>query len=163
MSLECFTMAITVRSFAKINLGLCIGAARPDGFHDLRTVYQIVDLNDVIRVSVARGAGIEIRSEDPRVPKDDSNTCWRIVDRAMSALSARGRVVIEVEKSLPVQGGLGGASGNAVGALLALEWALKKRLSGAERLRVAGEGGSGLPLFLVGGTRSEERRVGKEC
>ena len=145
-------MAITVRSFAKINLGLCIGAARPDGFHDLRTVYQIVDLNDVIRVSVVRGSGIEIRSEDSRVPKDDSNTCWRIVDRAMSALRARGRVVIEIEKSLPVQGGLGGASGNALGALLALERALKKRLSGAERLRVVAEVGSDLPLFLVGGT-----------
>jgi 4-diphosphocytidyl-2-C-methyl-D-erythritol kinase len=145
-------MAITVRSFAKINLGLCIGASRPDGFHDLRTVYQIVGLHDVIRVSVGRGTGIEIRSEDSRVPKDDSNTCWRIVDRAMSALGARGRVVIEIEKSLPVQGGLGGASGNAVGALLALERALKNRLSGAERLRVAAEVGSDLPLFMVGGT-----------
>ena len=145
-------MAITVRSFAKINLGLCIGASRPHGFHDLRTVYQIVGLHDVVRVSVGRGTGIEIRSEDSRVPKDDSNTCWRIVDRAMSALGARGRVVVEIEKSLPVQGGLGGASGNAVGALLALELALKKRLPGPERLRIAAEVGSDLPLFLVGGT-----------
>jgi 4-diphosphocytidyl-2-C-methyl-D-erythritol kinase len=145
-------MSVTVRSFAKINLGLCIGASRPDGFHDLRTVYQIVNLHDVMRVSVGRGTGIEIRSEDSRVPKDDSNTCWRIVDRAMSALGVQGRVVIEIEKKLPVQGGLGGASGNAVGALLGLERALKKRLSGAERLRIAAEVGSDLPLFLVGGT-----------
>src|ERR1043166_6059873 len=145
-------MSVTVRSFAKINLGLYIGASRPDGFHDLRTVYQIVGLHDVIRVSVGRGVGIEIRSEDSRVPKDDSNTCWRIVDRAISALGARGRVVIEIEKFLPVQGGLGGASGNAIGVLLALERALKKRLSGAERLRIAAEVGSDLPLFLVGGT-----------
>ena len=145
-------MPIKVRSFAKINLGLCIGASRPDGFHDLRTIYQIVNLHDVMRVSVGRGTGIEIRSEDSRVPKDDSNTCWRIVDRAMSALSVRGRVVIEIEKRLPVQGGLGGASGNAVGALLGLERALKKRLSGVERLRIAAEVGSDLPLFLVGGT-----------
>src|ERR1051326_9495858 len=84
-------MSVTVRSFAKINLGLYIGAPRSDGFHDLRTVYQIVGLHDVIRVSVGRGVGIEIRSEDSRVPKDDSNTCWRIVDRAMSAFGARGR------------------------------------------------------------------------
>src|SRR4051812_9846119 len=145
-------MPVTVRSFAKINLGLCIGASRSDGFHDLRTVYQIIGLHDVIRVSVGRGAGIEIRSEDVRVPKDDSNTCWRIVDRAMSALGALARVVVEIEKSLPVQGGLGGASGNAVGALLGLERALKKKLSGPERLRIAAEVGSDLPLFLVGGT-----------
>ena len=145
-------MPVSVRSFAKINLGLCIGASRSDGFHDLRTVYQIVNLYDVMRISVGRGTGIEIRSEDSRVPKDDSNTCWRIVDRAMSALGARGRVVIEIEKRLPVQGGLGGASGNAVGALLGLERALKKRLSGDQRLRIAAEVGSDLPLFLIGGT-----------
>ncbi len=70
----------------------------------------------------------------------------------MAVLGARRKVVIEIEKSLPVQGGLGGASGNAVGALLALERALKKRLSGSERLRIAAEVGSDLPLFLVGGT-----------
>jgi 4-diphosphocytidyl-2-C-methyl-D-erythritol kinase len=145
-------MAITVRSFAKINLGLRIGALRADGFHELRTVYQTIALHDVVRVSVGRGSGIETRCDDLRVPKDESNTCYRIVERAMAALGARGRVVIEIEKRLPVQGGLGGASGNAVAVLLALEQALKKDLSGPERLRIAAEVGSDLPLFLVGGT-----------
>ena len=145
-------MAVTVRSFAKINLGLRIGALREGGFHELLTVYQTIALHDVIRVQVGRGSGIEIRSEDPRVPKDESNTCYRIAERAMSALKARGRVVVEIEKRLPVQGGLGGASGNAVAALLALEQALKKELPGPERLRIAAEVGSDLPLFLVGGT-----------
>ncbi len=116
-----------------------------DGLSDHR-------LHDIIRVQVGRGSGIEIRSEDPRVPKDESNTCYRIVERAMTALKARGRVIIEIEKRLPVQGGLGGASGNAVAGLLALEQALKKELPGAEKLRVAAEVGSDLPLFLVGGT-----------
>ena len=46
---------VTVRSFAKINLGLCIGASRPDGFHDLRTVYQTIALHDIIGVQVGRG------------------------------------------------------------------------------------------------------------
>ncbi len=144
-------MTVTVRSFAKINLGLRIGPARPDGFHELLTVYQTIGLHDVIRVSVGRGSGIEVRCEDPRVPRDESNTCYRIVERAMSALSANGRVVIEIEKRLPVQGGLGGASANAVATLLALERALKNVLPAAERLRIAAEVGSDLPLFLVGG------------
>ncbi len=141
-----------MRSFAKINLGLCIGPLRPDGFHELRTVYQTIALQDVVRLQIIRGTGIEIRCEDPRVPKDQSNTCYRIIERAMDALKARGRVVIEIEKRLPVQGGLGGASGNAVGSLLALELALKRELSGAEKLRIAAEVGSDLPLFLIGGT-----------
>jgi 4-diphosphocytidyl-2-C-methyl-D-erythritol kinase len=145
-------MSVAIRSFAKINLGLCIGGPRRDGFHELRTVYQTVALHDVIRLKVVRGTGIEIRCEDPRVPKDQSNTCYRIIERALDALKARGRVIIEIEKRLPVQGGLGGASGNAVAALLALEIAAKKRLSLADKLRIAGEVGSDLPLFLVGGT-----------
>ena len=145
-------MPVTVRSFAKINLGLSIGPLRPDGYHELRTVYQTIALHDILRVEVKRGMGIEIRSKDPRVPRDPSNTCYRIVELAMTALKAKGRVVIEIDKRLPVQGGLGGASGNAVAALLALERALKKQLSGPERLRIAAEVGSDLPLFLIGGT-----------
>jgi 4-diphosphocytidyl-2-C-methyl-D-erythritol kinase len=118
----------------------------------LLTVYQTIGLHDVIRVSVKRGAGIEIRCADPSVPKDDSNTCFRIVEKAMRALSAQGRVVIDIEKRLPVQGGLGGASANAVATLLGLQRALKKVLPTAEKLRIAAEVGSDLPLFLVGGT-----------
>lgn len=145
-------MAVTVRSFAKINLGLAIGAARPDGFHALRTVYQTIALHDVIRLQVRRGTGIEIQCADLRVPRDASNTCYRMVERAMATLKVRGRIVIEIEKRLPVQGGLGGASGNAVAALLALERATGKAMDGAERLRLAAEIGSDIPLFLAGGT-----------
>jgi 4-diphosphocytidyl-2-C-methyl-D-erythritol kinase len=145
-------MPVTVRSFAKINLGLRIGARREDGFHELLTVYQTIGLHDVIRVSVGRGGGVEIRCTDPRVPKDATNTCYRMVEKAMQALDARGRVVVDIEKQLPVQGGLGGASANAVAALLALERALKKALPAVERLRIAAEVGSDLPLFLMGGT-----------
>jgi 4-diphosphocytidyl-2-C-methyl-D-erythritol kinase len=145
-------MIVTARSFAKINLGLRIGAARADGFHELLTVYQTIGLHDLIRVTVARGSGTEIRCNDPRVPTDGSNTCWRIVEKAMDALRAKGRVIIDIEKRLPVKGGMGGASANAVTALLALERALKKSLSATERLRIAAEVGSDVPLFLIGGT-----------
>src|SRR5229473_687587 len=146
------SMTVTVRSFAKINLGLRIGAPRADGFHELLTVYQTIALHDVLRVTAGRGTGIEIRCADPRVPKDESNTCHRIVEKAMQALRTKGRIVVEIEKRLPVQGGLGGASSNAVAALLGLERALKKTLPAEDRLRIAAEVGSDLPLFLVGGT-----------
>ncbi|HKC71728.1 MAG TPA: hypothetical protein VKB60_08905 [Terriglobales bacterium] len=145
-------MTVTVRSFAKINLGLRIGALRADGFHQLLTVYQTIALHDVIRVSVGRGSGIEICCDDPRVPRDDSNTCHRIIARALQALGTKALVLIEIEKRLPVQGGLGGASANAVACLLGLEKALGKSLPSSERLQIAAEVGSDLPLFLVGGT-----------
>jgi 4-diphosphocytidyl-2-C-methyl-D-erythritol kinase len=119
------SMTVAVRSFAKINLGLYIGAVRADGFHDLRTVYQTIALHDVIRVSVGRGSGIEILCEDPRVPLDSANTCYRVAERVMDELGAKGRVSIEIEKRLPVQGGLGAASSNAVATMVALERALR--------------------------------------
>ncbi len=145
-------MPTVVRSFAKINLGLAIGPRRPDGFHELRTVYQTLALDDRIRVDVGRGTGIEIRCKDARVPEDETNTCYRIAERVLKTLKARGRVVIQIDKRLPVQGGLGAASSNAVAAMLALERALKRPLAPEQRLRLAAEVGSDLPLFLVGGT-----------
>jgi len=147
-------MTVAVRSFAKINLGLYIGAARADGYHDLRTVYQTIALHDVIRVSVGRGSGIEIlcRNKDPRVPLDSSNTCYRIAELVLEELGAEAGVGIEIEKRLPVQGGVGAASSNAVATMVALELALKRKLPAAARLRIAAEVGSDLPLFLVGGT-----------
>jgi 4-diphosphocytidyl-2-C-methyl-D-erythritol kinase len=146
------TMTVSVRSFAKINLGLCIGHLCPDGFHQLRTVYQTVALHDLVHVRTSKGSGLEIRCQDPHVPVNESNTCYRVAERVVAALKVSGRVSIEIEKRLPVQGGLGGASSNAVATLLALECALKKQLPGPEKLRIAAEVGSDLPLFLVGGT-----------
>ena len=69
----------------------------------------------------------------------------------LESLKVKTRVIIDLEKKLPIQGGLGGASSNAVATLLALERALKKSLPAAERLRISAEVGSDLPLFLVGG------------
>jgi 4-diphosphocytidyl-2-C-methyl-D-erythritol kinase len=150
-------MTVSVRSFAKINLGLYIGALRADGFHELRTVYQTIALHDVIRVSVGRGSGIEIVCDDPRVPRDFSNSCWRMAELVMAELGASGRVRIEIEKRLPVQGGMGAASSNAVATMIGLERALggrrgKPRLYDTARLRIASAVGSDLPLFVLGGT-----------
>jgi 4-diphosphocytidyl-2-C-methyl-D-erythritol kinase len=150
--IQCEFVTVTIPSCAKINLGLRIGRSREDGFHELRTVYQTIGLHDMVSVSVQRGSGIEIRCQDPRVPSDSTNTCFRIVERAVQTLKVRARIVVEIGKRLPVQGGLGGASGNAVAALLALERALRKKLPAAERLQIAAEVGSDIPLFFIGGT-----------
>src|ERR1700751_3154130 len=145
-------MRVSIRSFAKVNLGLRIGSRRPDGFHELRTIYQTIALHDRILVQVGPGSGIEIRCDHAHVPLEASNTCYRIAEKAMPALKVRGRVVSEIEKRLPVQGGVGAASGNAVGTLLALERAVSKQMPFSEKLRISAEVGSDLPLFLIGGT-----------
>jgi 4-diphosphocytidyl-2-C-methyl-D-erythritol kinase len=145
-------MAISVRAFAKINLGLAIGAPRSDRFHTLETIYQTIAVHDLVRVEATRGNGIEIRCKNPQVPCDESNTCYRIVDRILRHWKQRAKVVITLEKNLPVQGGLGAGSSDAIAAMFALEREIKETLSAEDRLRIASEVGSDLPLFLLGGT-----------
>jgi len=102
-------MPTTVRSHAKINLGLGIGAPRPDGFHALVTVYQTLELHDLVTVS-ARPASVttlRLTSNDERVPTDERNTAWKMVALALEALGLAAEVEIHIEKRLPVQGGLG--------------------------------------------------------
>ena len=94
-------MTVTVRSFAKINLGLHIGPPREDGFHELLTIYQTIGLHDSIRVNAGRGSGIEISCDDPRVPRDESNTCYKMAERVLAIAgesSRSGRVVIDIDK-----------------------------------------------------------------
>ena len=116
-------MPTAVRSRAKINLGLHIGAPRPDGFHSLVTVYQTMELHDVVTVTARPSLATSIRltSNDERVPADDRNTAWKMVALALAALGLSAEVEIHIEKRLPVQGGLGAGSANAVAALVGLE------------------------------------------
>jgi 4-diphosphocytidyl-2-C-methyl-D-erythritol kinase len=146
-------MPVTLRSFAKINLGLAIGPVRPDGFHALTTVYQTIGIFDLITVSATRAAStrITLTSNDERVPLDGRNTAWKMTELALALLGTTAEVAIHIEKRLPVQGGLGAGSANAAAALLGLERELGLALSDQERLRVAAEVGSDVPLFLIGG------------
>jgi 4-diphosphocytidyl-2-C-methyl-D-erythritol kinase len=146
-------MSVTLRSFAKINLGLAIGLARPDGYHALATLYQTIALHDLVTVTARRAAAthIVLTSNDERVPSDARNTAWKMVERALAVLGMAAEVAIHIEKRLPVQGGLGAGSANAAAALLGLERELGVSLSADDRMRVAAEVGSDVPLFLLGG------------
>jgi 4-diphosphocytidyl-2-C-methyl-D-erythritol kinase len=145
-------MSLTVRSFAKINLGLCIGPRRTDGYHELATLYQTVAWDDRVTIHVENGRGIEVRCQNARVPQDSSNTCYRIAERVLSTLAMDRRVTITIDKELPVQGGLGAASSNAVATLLGLERQLGCELSRQQKVDIAAQVGSDLPFFLFGGT-----------
>jgi 4-diphosphocytidyl-2-C-methyl-D-erythritol kinase len=149
-------MPTAVRSHAKINLGLGIGAPRPDGFHALVTVYQTLGMHDYLTVSATRASATAIRmtSNDKRVPTDNRNTAWKMVERALERLKVTAEVNIHIEKKLPMQGGLGAGSANAVAALVGLQEELDVDPRGypAGGLDIAAEVGSDVPLFLIGGT-----------
>jgi len=158
-------MPTAVRSHAKINLGLYIGAPRPEanpaGFHRLATVYQTLELYDLVTVTARQAAATTLRltSNDVRVPSDERNTAWKMVALALEALGVTAEVEIHIDKCLPVQGGLGAGSANAVAALVGLEVELGiasqqvSKLPGwpARRLKIAALVGSDVPLFLIGG------------
>jgi 4-diphosphocytidyl-2-C-methyl-D-erythritol kinase len=157
-------MPTAVRSHAKINLGLYIGAPRPEagpaGFHRLATIYQTLELYDLVTVAARPAAATTLRltSNDSRVPTDEHNTAWKMVVLALEALGLTAEVEINIEKRLPVQGGLGAGSANAVAALVGLEAELgiaSQRVGGqdwpARRLEIAAKVGSDVPLFLIGG------------
>jgi 4-diphosphocytidyl-2-C-methyl-D-erythritol kinase len=124
-------MPTSVRSHAKINLGLYIGTPRPDGYHSLVTVYQTLEMHDVVKVSARRAAKTSIRltSNDRRVPTDERNTAWKMVSLALEGLDVAAEVSIHIDKRLPVQGGLGAGSANAVAALIGLEKELEITVS----------------------------------
>ena len=155
-------MFVTLRSHSKINLGLAIGPLRPDGFHALATLYQMLEAHDLVRVELRSRPGIVITSNDRRVPLDARNTAWKMLERALRREDRAGLgVAVHIEKRLPVQGGMGAGSANAAAALVGLERLLARQrargvgpaaLPGAERLRIAAEVGSDVPLFLLGGT-----------
>jgi 4-diphosphocytidyl-2-C-methyl-D-erythritol kinase len=149
-------MPTRVRSHAKINLGLFLGAPRADGFHALATVYQTLEMHDFVTVTAkpAPETNLTLTSNDARVPTDQKNTAWRMVELALKSLDQNAEVLIHIDKRLPVQGGLGAGSGNAVAALVGLD----KEIGGLYRsfftqnLEVPARVGSDVPLFLVGGT-----------
>ena len=126
-------MPTRVRSHAKINLGLGIGAPRADGFHALTTVYQTLELHDVVTVTAQPAASTSIRltSNHERVPTDERNTAWKMVEKSLRTLGLTADVEIHIEKRLPVQGGLGAGSANAVAALIGLEAELARGSSPA--------------------------------
>ena len=145
---------VTVRAPAKINLDLCVRGRRTDGYHELRTLFQSLDLHDTIAFRTRPGA-LSVRSRSPGVPEDRANLIWTAADAVWRAArfdgSPRG-VAITLRKVVPMAAGLGGGSSDAAATIrgLAALWSLDwpdRRLR-----RIAASIGADVPYFLHGGT-----------
>jgi 4-diphosphocytidyl-2-C-methyl-D-erythritol kinase len=142
---------LRLRSFAKINLGLEVLGPRQDGYHELRTLFQTIDLHDDI-VLRARRKGVAVRCDHPDVPLDERNLAVRAALLLQQHAGVRGGVEIAITKRIPVAGGLGGGSSNAAAVLMALDrwWGVGLGLDGLQPL--ARRLGADVPFFLLGGT-----------
>jgi 4-diphosphocytidyl-2-C-methyl-D-erythritol kinase len=146
--------AITGKAFAKINLSLRIKGQRADGFHEVQTILQAVDLWDRLTFEGRRGP-FHIVCTTPGIPTDRTNLVWRAAQRLWDAAGRDGEprdAVVTLEKHIPMEAGLGGGSSDAVAALVALRVVWKLRVADEELVTIAARLGSDVPFFFVGGT-----------
>ena len=147
------TTAVRVRVPAKVNLHLGVGALGADGFHELRTIFQAVDLYDEVLARPADGLEIAVTGpESGKVPADDGNLAWRAASLLAEHAQVAPHVRLEITKTIPVAGGMAGGSADAAAALVACAELWRTGTSRAELGRLAAVLGSDVAFCLVGGT-----------
>jgi len=142
---------LTVKSFAKINLGLEVRGRRPDGYHEILTLFQTVSFCDILTFRTLSEPGIRLTGDDPGVPWDETNLIHRAARLFNRTTGARTGAAVDVRKHVPAGKGLGGGSANAAVTL----WALNElRQTGLDRRALQALGrelGADVPYFLEGG------------
>ena len=147
--------SVSLPAFAKINLDLRVLGTRPDGFHDLKTIFQSLALFDNVTVSTRRGP-LAVTCDEPDIPTDRRNLVWKaasLLHHAVTGKSSAPRgIAIDLRKRVPSEAGLGGGSSDAAMTLLALNALWKLDLDLATLTRIGARLGADVPYFLVGGT-----------
>jgi 4-diphosphocytidyl-2-C-methyl-D-erythritol kinase len=145
--------AVRVRVPAKINLHLGVGPVRADGYHELRTVFQALDLTDEV---IARPSDVlrltVTGTETDDVPDGPENLAWRAAELLADHIGGPPRVHLELNKSIPVAGGMAGGSADAAGALLACAELWQIKATRTELAELAAQLGSDVAFSLAGGT-----------
>jgi 4-diphosphocytidyl-2-C-methyl-D-erythritol kinase len=141
---------VSLKAFAKINLSLKVLHKRPDGFHEIRSLFETISLADRIGLEVSRSTGREVAVEST-VEIAGENLASRAARAILDETGAKAKVTIRLDKRIPMGGGLGGGSTDAAAMLLALPVLLEKPIP-LPRLEAIGASlGSDIPFFLHGG------------
>jgi len=143
------TARVRVRSLAKINLDLRVLNKRPDGYHDLRTIFQTVSLADTIDIQHSPGRTRIDLNSNLNIP---DNLIVKAADSILIATRKTGRIGFVLRKRIPLGAGLGGGSSNAAAVLMTLPRLLGKPLPMEKLMELAAALGSDVPFFLLGGT-----------
>jgi 4-diphosphocytidyl-2-C-methyl-D-erythritol kinase len=139
-----------ILSPAKVNLFLKVTSKRPDGYHNLVSVVDIISIYDVMRLQEARGGEVVVRDDQGLLPRGAANTVYRAIMLIKEKYGIAAGMIVDVEKRIPIGSGLGGGSGNAATVMKELVrlWDLRV---GASELAMTGRlVGADVPLFLYG-------------
>lgn len=140
--------SITLRSPAKLNLILKVINKRPDGYHNLKILFERIDLCDDIRLTPNKTGRIRISCDHPRVPQGPRNLVYAVAKTLKEEHKISGGVHIKITKRIPVAAGLGGGSSNAATVLLGLNRIWRLSLSKEKLLQYGRSIGSDVPFFL---------------
>ncbi|MBF0330783.1 MAG: 4-(cytidine 5'-diphospho)-2-C-methyl-D-erythritol kinase [Candidatus Omnitrophica bacterium] len=140
--------AFTIPSYAKLNLSLTILGRRSDGFHELETLFERIDLHDDLTFASAPNGVIKISCDDKRVPCDGRNLVYKVAAMLMDGEKIKKGVSISIKKRIPVAAGLAGGSSNAATALLGLNKLWDLGLSRQKLVAYAAKIGSDVAFFL---------------
>jgi 4-diphosphocytidyl-2-C-methyl-D-erythritol kinase len=141
---------ILLQAHAKVNLGLLVLNKRPDGYHDIETIFHEIAWHDVIELTFAPGISMECTL--PALPADASNLCIRAAAHLRQWTNYEGGAHIRLVKNIPIGSGLGGGSSDAAAVLRGLNTLWETALPDDELLRLGAELGSDVPFFIQGGT-----------
>jgi len=140
---------IICRAPAKLNLFLHITGRRPDGYHLLQTVFQFIDLADTLSFQATDDGSVSVSSTRPGVAECD-NMAYRAARSLQHITATTSGVVIHIDKQLPMGAGLGGGSSDAATTLVALNQLWDLQLTQVELMRIGGQLGADVPVFVYG-------------
>jgi 4-diphosphocytidyl-2-C-methyl-D-erythritol kinase len=143
--------SIRLPAFAKINLRLHVLGKRPDGYHELRTIFQTISLHDTLTLSQTSSRDIVLETNDAALPTGPENLAYRALDFFRAETGIRGGIRVHLEKRIPVARGLGGGSSDAAAALIGALRLTKKKLPLARLVEISASLGADVPFFLFGG------------
>ncbi|WP_278261317.1 4-(cytidine 5'-diphospho)-2-C-methyl-D-erythritol kinase [Nocardia sp. AG03] len=144
---------VVARAPSKVNLHLGVGDLRPDGFHDLTTVFQALSLSDDVELAPSASLTVRVTGEGAAdVPTDRTNLVWKAAVRLAHLAGRAPLVEIAIAKGIPVAGGMAGGSADAAAALVGLNELWDLGLGREELSAIAAELGSDVPFSLHGGT-----------
>ena len=144
--------SVDLKAHAKVNVGLQVNDKREDGYHNIHTIFQELELHDIVSLRI-RDTGWKITINDSEIPIDETNTCIRAYLELKQQFPQIGGISILLNKNIPSGAGLGGGSSDAAAVLKGLKELFKLQIDDSDLIKAAVKIGADVPFFISGGTQ----------